>query len=368
METKTFLFILLIVVSLVLFAIVKRIVFKHSVVLNATTSITISNVFLVVVSYVSGAVGLQMALMCAPLVLVSIFLSYYALRQKLRKPLNQLLVQTEELSQGNLGFDNSAYKADDEIGDLMKAMGQHKEMLRGVKEQVESTSARISETEARLAVDSDKLADIATSQAFSVVSVTESVEKVFTNVRQNGQNAAITGNIAAMAADKLQNISDASGVSMQSINSITKKIAVINEIAAQTNILALNAGVEAARAGEHGKGFAVVAVEVRKLAERCRQAADEIKLLSNEVVSSTNHTNRLISDLIPDIQKNANLMQEVTAATNEQISDIESINRSVKELNRGSQESVTVSERLAEGSHNLSEQFKLLNNAISYFK
>ena len=365
---KNILFAIIVVAALVIFAVVKRIVFKRSVVLNATQSITLSNLFLVVISYYAGSVGLEMALFCAPLVLATILLGYLGLRKKLKKPFDILLSQSNQIAEGNVSAKNAAYNNDDEIGDLTKALNHHKEMMGKLKDQLETTSRQISKTESILSKDSVAISDIASAQANSIEMVTSSIEKVYVNIKQNGQNAATTGNIAKTASEKLQNVSDASTESIKSIESITQKINIINEIASQTNILALNAAVEAARAGENGRGFAVVASEVRKLAEKSRQAADEIIELSNDVVSATNLTNQLIADLIPDIQKNSELMDEVTASSNEQISDIESINLSVQELNNSSQQSVVVSERLAKGSQNLTEQHKQLIDAISYFK
>jgi methyl-accepting chemotaxis protein len=365
---KHILFAIIVVVSLVIFAIIKRIVFKRSVVLSATQSITISNAFIVCVSYFAGTLGLTMAAYLAPLVLLSILLSYLGLRRKLKAPFDLLYQQTKHLIDGDLSVDNVVYDKDDEIGDLTKALTQHKEMLRNLKAQMEETSNQIATTEKKLAEDSKALADIANRQAASVEVVASSVEKLSVNVMQSGQNAQTTERIAANASLKLQEVGAASENSLLSIEAITQKISVINDIAAQTNILALNAAVEAARAGEHGRGFAVVASEVRKLAERSRVAADEIIVLSQEMVNTATATNHLLTDMIPEIQKNSQLMKEVSAATNEQVGDINNINRSVQMLNDGSHESVTVSERLADGSQALSEQFGQLSQAIGYFK
>jgi len=365
---KNLLFAIIVISALIIFAIIKRIVFKRSVVLNATSSITISNLVIVCVSYFAGSIGLDMAIYLTPIVLLSILLGYIGLKRKIKKPFELLYQQALHLTEGNLSVDDIEYKNDDELGDLTKALNKHKEVLRQLKLQMEATSNQISVIETQLRTDSDSLADIASRQAASVEAVTMSVEKMDVNVRQSGENAVTTEKIANTASDKLQNLSAASLASMQSIDSITQRIGIINDIAAQTNILALNAAVEAARAGEQGRGFAVVASEVRKLAERSRLAADEIMNMSQEMVNSSARANELLGDLIPDIQKNANLMQEVTAASNEQVADIDTINRSVRDLFEGSRDSVTMSERLAEGSKNLSTQFQKLNEAIAHFK
>lgn len=362
------LFGIIVVANLAIFAIVKRIVFKKSVVLNATNPITLSNLLIVCISYYAGTLELSRAVMLAPLVLLSILFSYIGLRRQLKKPFDLLQTQTSQLTQGNLSVDDVLYQKQDEIGNLTIAINQHKEMLRTLKSEVESASSEISETETQLASDSHKLAEIANRQAASLESVSTSVEKLYTNVKQSGQHALATRQIATQASEKLQNVGQASVESLQSIETITQKIGIINDIATQTNILALNAAVEAARAGDHGKGFAVVATEVRKLAERCRQAADEITQMSEQMVKSATATNQLLSNLIPDMERNAVLMQEVTASTHEQVNDIENINRSVKELNQNGQDSVTISETLTERTSQLSSQFSKLNGAIAYFK
>lgn len=365
---KNILFVLIIAGALVVFAVIKRMVFKGSVVLNATQSITLSNLAIVVISYYAGSNGLQMALWCAPFVLIAILLGYLGLRRKLKKPFQVLLEQTNQLADGDVSSADVRYNHRDEIGDLTKAIQHHKTKMRELKSQLESTSKQISVTETLLATDSSAIADIAGQQAKSVEMMTASLEKIYVNVKQNGDNASITGGIAKTASEKLQNVYDASTSGARNIEAIAQKISIINEIAAQTNILALNAAVEAARAGEEGRGFAVVAAEVRKLAERSRVAADEIMTLSGQVVAATSLTNRLIGDLIPDIQRNSELMDEVIASSNEQVNDIESLNMSVQELHFSSQESVIIAERLSKGSNELSEQYQQLDQAVSYFK
>jgi methyl-accepting chemotaxis protein len=185
---------------------------------------------------------------------------------------------------------------------------------------------------------------------------------------QSSENADQTHKIAENTAHKLQIVGDSSNESMKAIETISQKISIINDIAFQTNILALNAAVEAARAGEHGKGFAVVASEVRKLAEHSKAASDEIQALTLTMVETTAKTNQLILDLLPDMGKNSQLIQEISAASREQNSGIEQINRSMQELNRATQETVAIADKLSTRSQELSDQSTILEDAISFFK
>ncbi|OQY60441.1 MAG: hypothetical protein B6245_01310 [Desulfobacteraceae bacterium 4572_88] len=148
---------------------------------------------------------------------------------------------------------------------------------------------------------------------------------------------------------------------------IAERISIIEEIARQTNLLALNAAIEAARAGESGRGFAVVASEIRKLAERSKEAAVEIGKLSSSSVGIAEKAGDMLNRLVPNIQKTAELIQEISAASSEQNSGANQINRAVQQLDQviqqnasSSQEMVSMSEELSIQSEQLRATIKLL--------
>jgi methyl-accepting chemotaxis protein len=149
---------------------------------------------------------------------------------------------------------------------------------------------------------------------------------------------------------------------------IAGKITIIEEIARQTNLLALNAAIEAARAGEHGKGFAVVASEVRKLAERRQKAAGEITQLSGTSVDVAEKAGELLARILPDVQKTAELVQEISAASREQDAGAAQINRALQQLDQAIQGNASSSEELNGTSEELAQQAAQLQSAVRFFK
>ena len=133
-------------------------------------------------------------------------------------------------------------------------------------------------------------------------------------------------------------------------------------------MLALNAAIEAARAGEHGKGFAVVASEVRKLAERSQGAAAEISELSSNTVEIAEKAGTMLNQLVPDIQKTAELVQEISASSSEQNNGADQINKAIVQLDNVIQQNASASEEMASTSEELSAQAEQLQAAISFFK
>jgi len=155
---------------------------------------------------------------------------------------------------------------------------------------------------------------------------------------------------------------------VSAMKEIASKISIIEEIARQTNLLALNAAIEAARAGEHGKGFAVVAAEVRKLAERSQKAAGEINQLSGTTVTVSGKAGEMLEKLVPDIQRTAELVQEITAASKEQDTGAEQINKALQQLEKVIQQNASASEEMAATTEELTAQSDQLVSALAFFR
>jgi len=152
------------------------------------------------------------------------------------------------------------------------------------------------------------------------------------------------------------------------METIAQKITIVQEIARQTDLLALNAAVEAARAGEHGRGFAVVASEVRKLAERSQAAASEIVTLSADTVKSAQEAGSMLSKLVPDIKRTAELVEEITAACREQDIGAAQVNQAIQQLDQVTQQNASASEEVSATSEELTAQAEQLQNTIAFFK
>jgi methyl-accepting chemotaxis protein len=194
------------------------------------------------------------------------------------------------------------------------------------------------------------------------------MEEMDSNIQQNADNAQETEKIAQKAANDAEQGGQAVKQTVEAMRNIAEKITIIEEIARNTNLLALNAAIEAARAGEHGKGFAVVASEVRKLAERSQKAAGEISELSTSSVDVAEEAGTLLEALVPDIQRTAELVQEISAASGEQRSGSQQVNKALAQLDQVVQQNASQAEEMSSMAEELAGQADSLQDTMSYFK
>jgi methyl-accepting chemotaxis protein len=256
----------------------------------------------------------------------------------------------------------------DEVGQLANALNDMVARLAEVVGEVQSGAGNVASGSEELSATAQSMSQGASEQAASVEEVTSSMEQMTANIQQTADNASQTEAIAVQAAGEAREGGEAVSRTVEAMKQIADKISIIEEIARQTNLLALNAAIEAARAGEHGKGFAVVAAEVRKLAERSGQAAGEISELSSESVDIAEKAGEMLTRMVPNIQRNAELVQEISAATAEQNSGVEQINRAMSELDKVVQRNAASAEEMASTAEELSGQAEVLQATMEFFR
>jgi len=271
----------------------------------------------------------------------------------------------ELIAGGDLSVNIRERSAEDKLMQALSAMitgiSRIVTDIRNIAEEVGAASGSISTA-------ATQVSNGATHQAASAEEASSSMEEMVSNIKQNADNAQQTEKIATKSAKDASDSGKSVREAVNAMKEIASKISIIEEIARQTNLLALNAAIEAARAGEHGKGFAVVAAEVRKLAERSQKAAGEINQLSVSTVTVAEKAGEMLDKLVPDIQRTAELVQEITAASREQDTGAEQINKALQQLEKVIQQNASAAEEMASTTEELTTQSDQLTSAIGFFK
>ena len=270
----------------------------------------------------------------------------------------------QELAEGNLTVSVEKRSQEDE---LMEALQKMVSELSGIVQEVQSAADQVASGSEQMSSSSQSLSEGATEQASNLEEVSSNMEQMSSNIQQNADNATETEKIAQQASKDAQEGGKQVQDTVKAMKDIAEKIGIIEEISRQTNLLALNAAIEAARAGDAGKGFAVVAAEVRKLAERSGQAAKEINDLSSSSVDVAEKAGQMLDKMVPDIQKTADLVQEISSACKEQTSGAEQINKAIQQLDQVVQQNSSASEELSSSAEELSGQAQQLQETMSYF-
>jgi methyl-accepting chemotaxis protein len=278
--------------------------------------------------------------------------------------MNDITAAAEEIANGNLTVDIRERSPQDKLMQALQAMigGLTKTVsdIRGIAGEVAAASQSISTA-------SIQVSKGASAQAAAAEEASSSMEEMVSNIKQNADNASQTDKIANKSAKDAQESGKSVLEAVSAMKEIANKISIIEEIARQTNLLALNAAIEAARAGEHGKGFAVVASEVRKLAERSQNAAAEINKLSATTLRVSEKSGEMLDKLVPDIQRTAELVQEISAASKEQDTGAEQINKALQQLEKVIQQNASASEEMASTTEELTGQSDQLVSALGFF-
>ncbi|HJO66873.1 MAG TPA: methyl-accepting chemotaxis protein, partial [Sphingomonas sanguinis] len=238
-------------------------------------------------------------------------------------------------------------RSNDEIKDLVETVNRMTSRLRDTIGQTALAAQNVAAGSQQLSSSSEQVSQGATEQAAAAEEASASMEQMAANIKQNADNATQTEKIARQSSQDAEISGQAVQKAVIAMRTIAEKIGIVQEIARQTDLLALNAAVEAARAGEHGRGFAVVAAEVRKLAERSQSAAAEISGMSSDTVGAATQAGEMLTRLVPDIRRTAELVAEISAACREQDIGAVQINEAIQQLDKVTQQNASASEQIS---------------------
>jgi methyl-accepting chemotaxis protein len=271
---------------------------------------------------------------------------------------------TSRIAKGDLNIDFP----DKKLTGVYSAMKEMTAQITTIVNDIVSASNQVTSGSEQISSSAQEISSGTSEQASNMEEVSASVEQLNSNIQQNTENAQQSNVMAKKVAEDSQEGSEAVADTVSAMKDIAEKISVIQDIARSTNMLALNAAIEAARAGEAGRGFAVVASEVRKLAESSGAAAKDITEITQSSVHRAIAAQEKIEQIVPSMRKTAELVEEITMASQEQNKGAEQINSAIIQLDSVIQQNATASEELASMSEELLSQASTMKDTIGFFK
>lgn len=299
--------------------------------------------------------------------IIIISLIIYFFINQITDKLIEVIDFSESISKGDL-TKKIEVSGKNEIEKLAVSMNNMVDKLQQIVSEIILSSASINSASNELSKYAEQVSESALEQAASSEEVMSSIEEISSNIQNNNENSKQTEDITEKAVVSVRQGSLHANNAMQSMNEIAGKITFISDVSRQTNILAINAAIEAARVGADGRGFAVVANEVKKLAERTQESANQINQLLEKGVKVSELAEKELLVLVPEIEKTTLLVQQIYSASLENNNGVDQIKSSIIMLNEAAQKNSTISEELNAKASELHKASINLRELINFFK
>lgn len=310
---------------------------------------------LTVVDHVSKTIFIPLVIVSTVSMLFVLLMFIILIKRKISRPLSLINSAIMNLSSGDADLTYRLPEdGNDEFTQVTRGVNKFIEILQATIIKVQNVADEVLSGSSQISSSSQSISIGASEQAVSMKEMATTMEQVAINISQTSENAEKTRKIAVSTCTEGREGSIAVSSAVDAVKEITSKIAVIQDITNQTNLLSLNAAIEAARAGSAGRGFAVVANEVRKLADRTKDAAADIIDLSNQTIVAADNAGNKIQHVVPEVEKTTELIEEISAACHEQDSSASHIIQAIQKLDSVVQQNAAASEELAAMAEQLS--------------